>query len=63
MTSDFTPPPAFDSATLDTLACPACLGTLRQKDSRLACAACGRSYPVVDGIPVLIVDRAENLPN
>jgi hypothetical protein len=40
------------------LACPACLGELRLEETRLVCAGCGRAYPIVDGIPVLIVVRA-----
>jgi uncharacterized protein YbaR (Trm112 family) len=28
------------------------------EESHLLCTACGRSYPVVDGIPVLIAERA-----
>jgi hypothetical protein len=39
--------------------CPACCGELRTGSETLACVACGRSYPVIDGIPVLIVERAE----
>ncbi len=36
--------------------CPACGCELRRDEGALVCegAACGRSYPVVDGIPVLI---------
>jgi uncharacterized protein YbaR (Trm112 family) len=49
----------FDPALLARLACPACLGSLALQPPRLVCAACGRAYPIVDGIPVLIVDRAE----
>jgi uncharacterized protein YbaR (Trm112 family) len=30
------------------------------EDSRLICAACSRRYPIVDGIPALIVERAES---
>ena len=41
------------------LACPACLGELRMEEPRLVCAGCGRVYPVVGGIPVLIAERAE----
>ncbi|HEY1902257.1 MAG TPA: Trm112 family protein [Terracidiphilus sp.] len=55
---------SFDVSVLESilgqLACPACLGDLRLADNRLVCAACGRSYPIVDGIPVLIVDRARD---
>jgi uncharacterized protein YbaR (Trm112 family) len=54
------PNPQFllDQAVLGQLACPACLGALRQDGAHLACAGCGRAYPVVDGIPVLIAERA-----
>ena len=40
------------------LACPACLGTLKLAPEQVVCASCGRIYPVIDGIPVLIVERA-----
>ena len=50
---------AFDAMILDQLACPACLGELRLDGDRLVCAGCGRSYPIVDGIPVLIAGRSD----
>jgi uncharacterized protein YbaR (Trm112 family) len=28
------------------------------ENGRILCAGCGRAYPIVDGIPVLIVERA-----
>ncbi len=43
---------------LDLLACPACLGALRATPASFACEDCGRHYPVLDGIPILLVDRA-----
>ena len=49
----------FDPTVLAQLACPACHGSLGLEDSRLVCSACGRRYPIVDGIPALIVERAE----
>ncbi|SPE20928.1 conserved hypothetical protein [Candidatus Sulfotelmatomonas gaucii] len=55
------PPPVFDPALLPQLACPACHSDLHLNASRLICAECRRAYPVIDGIPVLIVERAENL--
>ncbi len=45
---------------VDALVCPSCLGDLRLGEDRVACVGCGRKYPVVDGIPVLIAERAEN---
>ncbi len=44
------------------LACPACLGALQLAAGKMVCAGCGRAYPVVDGIPVLIVERADGQP-
>ena len=54
--------PAFDVFVLDLLACPACQGELSlapplAQAVQLVCAACGRAYPIVDGIPVLIAGR------
>ncbi|MGO9775314.1 MAG: Trm112 family protein [Terracidiphilus sp.] len=49
--------PVFDASVLDQLACPECLGELRLEETRLLCAACGRVYPIVDGIPILIAGR------
>ncbi len=45
---------------VDALVCPSCMGDLRLGEDRVACIGCGRRYPVVDGIPVLIAERAEN---
>ena len=44
------------SSVLDQLACPACHAALRLQEAALVCEGCGRHYPVVDGIPVLIAD-------
>ena len=49
----------FDPRIVSQLACPACFGDLRREDAHLVCAGCRRAYPIVDGIPVLIVERAE----
>jgi uncharacterized protein YbaR (Trm112 family) len=60
-----TQPANFDEAVVSQLACPACFGKLRldtpQPDvPHLVCTACSRAYPIIDGIPVLIVERAES---
>lgn len=52
------PPAVFDPALLPQLACPACHSDLRLNASRLICAECRRAYPVIDGVPILIVERA-----
>jgi uncharacterized protein YbaR (Trm112 family) len=46
---------------ISQLACPACHGDLRAEDARLICSACGRRYSIIDGIPALIVERAETI--
>jgi uncharacterized protein YbaR (Trm112 family) len=63
MPADSKQPSGFDFSASDQLACPACLGDLRAEEARLVCMACGRAYPVVDGIPVLIAERAEGSQN
>lgn len=42
----------------DDLACPVCYARLRFEAAEVVCIGCGRTYPVVDGIPVLIPQRA-----
>ncbi|MBI5200649.1 MAG: Trm112 family protein [Elusimicrobia bacterium] len=49
-----------DPELLKILACPACKKPLEEREARkqLACRACAKAYPVDDGIPILLVDRA-----
>ncbi len=61
MPADSSQPFPFDPSVMDMLACPACLGGLRVEEGRLVCAECERIFPIVDGIPVLIVERAKLL--
>lgn len=44
----------------DVIVCPACHAQLNADamHNELHCSQCGRGYPVVDGIPVLLVERA-----
>ena len=47
---------------LALMQCPACAGDLTERFSppALVCqGACGRAYPVEEGIPVMLVDEAE----
>ncbi len=44
---------------LAQLACPACHGSLAPNSTELICDACGRRYPIVEGIPVLIEGREQ----
>jgi uncharacterized protein YbaR (Trm112 family) len=47
---------------LEILACPACRGAFTAEDHALRCVSCGRSYPIRDGIPILLVDQATMNP-
>lgn len=46
----------------DILVCPNCRSTLRddQTTGELICTSstCGLAYPIVDGIPILLIDDA-----
>jgi uncharacterized protein YbaR (Trm112 family) len=43
---------------LQRVVCPACHQPLRLDAGAISCQGCGRRYPVVDGIPVLLAERA-----
>ncbi len=52
---------------LEILRCPVCvreegkegLLALTREDSWLICQDCGRKYPIVEDIPVMLIDEAE----
>ena len=44
---------------LNILACPACKAGVRLEEQRIVCIECGRKYPVRDGIPIMLIDEAE----
>ena len=48
-----------DKELLEILACPACKAPVVPEEDRLVCTACGRRYPVRDGIPVMLIEEAE----
>jgi uncharacterized protein YbaR (Trm112 family) len=54
--------PVLPPSALALLACPACRRPLVEEDAAgaplIRCTGCGRGYPVVDGIAVLIASRA-----
>ena len=54
----------IDKELLEILACPACKAevVLDGPAARIVCTACGRRYPVRDGIPVMLIDEAEAGP-
>ncbi|MFQ6371429.1 Trm112 family protein [Shewanella sp. YIC-542] len=53
---------AFDKKLLDIVACPVCKGKLEydKAHQQLICKADRLVYPIDDGIPVLLADKASN---
>jgi hypothetical protein len=56
----------IDKDLLNILACPACKGEVylveeknEEEKERIVCKACGRRYPIRDGIPVMLIEEAE----
>ena len=54
---------AISEKLLAILACPVCKGGLRYLEEKpaLVCDSCRLSFPVRDGIPVMLADEAERL--
>lgn len=52
------PPSTIDPSLLDILVCPIDHARLRVHGDGLVCTACGRRYPVEDGIPNMLVEPA-----
>ncbi len=53
---------------LDILRCPACVrekeGLLKTyKETWLICQDCGRKYPIVEDIPVMLIDEGDKWVN
>ena len=50
---------AIHPELLEILACPACKTPVRLEEQKLVCDQCGRRYPIRDGIPIMLMDEAE----
>jgi len=50
----------LDPKLLEILACPVCKESVQAlpDDGGLACPKCRRVYPIEEGIPVMMIDRA-----
>jgi len=55
---------AIDPQLLEILACPLCKTevTLTADSTGLLCRSCRRRYPIVDDIPVMLVEEATVVP-
>jgi uncharacterized protein YbaR (Trm112 family) len=55
--------PSITEQDLQYLVCPVCHAALRLEIQRveasaIVCVGCARRYPIVDGLPVLLAERA-----
>ncbi len=48
---------------LEILCCPKCKGDIRltEKEDGLVCESCKLLYPIIDDIPVMLIDEAKKL--
>ena len=49
----------LDKKLLDILACPVCKTAVVMEHEKIVCTSCRRRYPIRDGIPVMLIDEAE----
>ncbi|UCG35539.1 MAG: Trm112 family protein [Candidatus Omnitrophota bacterium] len=50
----------IDENLLKILACPACKADVELKDNKIICTKCKKKYPIKDGIPIMLVEEAED---
>jgi len=50
----------IDRNLLEILACPACKSDVEKRQDKIICLGCSRKYPIKDGIPIMLIDEAEN---
>jgi uncharacterized protein YbaR (Trm112 family) len=50
--------PSLKTEDLRWLVCPVCHKALQREEDAIRCLGCSRRYPIMDGIPVLLEDRA-----
>jgi len=50
----------IDDELLKILACPACKGDVKLKNEKIVCTKCNKKYPIKDGIPIMLIDEAED---
>ena len=48
----------IDEQLLAILRCPLCQAEVGEQKNFLVCSKCRRQYPIEDGIPVMLVERA-----
>ena len=49
----------IDEKLLGVLACPDCKAPVELADEKIVCTGCGKRYPIRDGIPIMLIEEAE----
>jgi len=49
----------IDEKLLEVLACPDCKAPVELRDDKIVCTSCGKRYSIRDGIPIMLIDEAE----
>lgn len=49
----------IEQTLLEILACPGCKAPVELQDDKIVCTGCGKRYPIRDGIPIMLVEEAE----
>jgi len=50
----------LDPELVALLVCPACREPVREDHDWLVCGGCGKRYPIRDGIPIMLVEEAQD---
>lgn len=51
----------MDKELLKVLACPKCRGAVKEQGMFLACGKCGLAFPVLEGVPDMLIGDAWKL--
>ena len=49
----------MEKELLDILVCPICKVNLSVEDRAVLCKECGRTYPVKEGVPDMLIDETD----
>ena len=53
----------MDSKLLEIVACPACKAAVKTDKESIVCMGCGLSYPINEGIPIMLVEEGKKSIN
>jgi hypothetical protein len=48
-----------DEELLTIMVCSFCKADVKLEEQKIACSKCGRKYSVRDGIPIMLINKAE----